>query len=162
MSGLAKYLFLILLQDHPKAISMKKIVVLLILLLTICGDGVCNHISFSASDIAGDGSRTVIDIPIDIVTIGGGKPRPRPRSLLPVIEAELDLSVNQLFLVFNETVGKVTVTVKNSIGQVVSSCSFDTSFESMVVIGVTDTPDSYTICIEGDQIEASGYYDIMD
>lgn len=134
---------------------MKKVFLLIVALLVL-GEGICIN-SFEVQ-----AGKTVREVRIEVLVIGGGKLRPRPRSLQPIVEAELDLMANQLFLEFNEAVGRVTISVKNSMGQVVSSYYCNTAIESLVVLGIVDTPDSYNICIEGDGIEASGYYDIMD
>lgn len=138
---------------------MKKIILLFIAVLCICGDGICNmNLSYA---IATQG-RTIREIRIDVLTIGGGKPRPRPRSAQQEIEAELDLTTNQLFLEFNESVGRVTIEVKNSTGQVINSYSCDTEMEPVVIMGISDYADSYTINIVGKEIEAIGFYDTFD
>lgn len=135
---------------------MKKVFLLFVALLVL-GEGIC---SINAS--ASQNGKSVREIRIEVLVIGGGKPRPRPRSLLPVIGAELDLMTNQLFLEFNEAVGRVTISVKSSMGQVVSSYSCDTKIEPFAIMGIPDYADSYTISIIGVEIEAFGYYEIYD
>lgn len=132
---------------------MKKVFLLIVALLVL-GEGICFN-SFEAQ-----AGKTVREVRIEVLVIGGGKPRPRPRSLQPIVEAELDLMANQLFLEFNEAVGRVTISVKNSIGQVVSSYTCNTARESIAILGIADIPDSYTVSIIGDEIEARGYFDI--
>ena len=69
-----------------------------------------------------------------------------------------ELNGNLLFINFYETVGKVTITVKNSYGQIVCSHPCDTTFEPVVIMNVPVDKDNYTINIIGDQIEAYGEY----
>lgn len=135
---------------------MKKVFLLIVALLVL-GEGICSINSSASQD-----GRTVREIRIEVLVIGGGKPRPRPRSLLPVVGAELDLMANQLFLEFNEAVGRVTISVNNSMGQVVSSYTCNTARESIAILGIADIPDSYTVSIIGDEIEARGYFEITD
>lgn len=93
------------------------------------------------------------------IVIGSGTPRPRPRSIISdPITAELD--GNMLFISFQESVGKVSIQVQNSFGQVVSSCSVDTTYEPMVMMNVPTNEDYYTIRIIGDQFEAYGEYNL--
>ena len=95
---------------------------------------------------------------IKIVVIGGGTPRPRPRSMIEPITAELD--GNMLFISFQESLGKVSIQVQNSFGQVVSSCSVDTTYEPMVMMNVPTNEDYYTIHIVGDLFETYGEYNL--
>lgn len=131
---------------------MKKVFILFAALLVL-GEGIC-----SINSSASQNGRTVREIRIEVLVIGGGKPRPRPRSLLPIIEAELDLMANQLFLAFNEAVGRVTISVKNSMGQVVTHYSCNTANEAYIVLDCPSNKDYYTISIIGDEIEAYGTF----
>lgn len=92
------------------------------------------------------------------IVIGSGTPRPRPKSISAPITAELD--GNMLFISFQESVGKVSIQVQNSFGQVVASCNVDTIYEPMVMLNVPTNEDYYTIHIVGDQFEAYGAYNL--
>lgn len=87
---------------------------------------------------------------------------PRPRTGVDLIDAQLDSFSNQLSINFNENVGRVTVDVTNSMGQVVSRYSCDTDMESMIFMSVPDAPDHYRINIVGSDIEAYGYFDLVE
>lgn len=107
------------------------------------------------------GRKTTREIQVDVVTIGLGESRPRPRSAQAIIEIELDELSNQLSIAFNEEFGPLTVFVKNSMGQVVSSYSCNTDMEPMVIMNVPGHEDFYTICILGANVEAYASYEIF-
>lgn len=134
---------------------MKKIIILSIAILFAWSEAICD-VNLSNATI--EDGRTTKDIRIDVLVIGGGKPRPRPRTLQAFIEAELDLSTNQLWIDFNEPIGKVAIEVKNSMGQTINSYSCNTTIESTVALIISDYPDYYCISINGEEIEAVGYY----
>lgn len=87
---------------------------------------------------------------------------PRPRTGVDLIDAQLDSFSNQLSINFNESVGRVTVDVTNSIGQVVSRYSCNTNMKSMINMNIPDAPDHYAINIVGSDIEAYGYFDLVE
>lgn len=128
---------------------MKKLLVLIIAALCCWTEGICNGPSRSETK----------DVYIQVTKIGGGL-NPHPRSVLPYIEAEVDAMAGQLVMYFNYELGKVTVNVKNSMGQVVSRYSCDTDMEPMAVIIIPTADDSYSVSITGENIEAYGNYDI--
>lgn len=110
--------------------------------------------SFAGQDSAAKDSMQ--EITIRVVTTGNDIPTPRPRSVQPIIAAALE--ENQLWIDFYESVGTVTITVKNSCGQVVCTYSCDTAYEPTVIMTVPTDADCYTFCIVGNQIEAYGEY----
>lgn len=136
---------------------MKKIFILLFVAFLTITDGFCN-ISFTTSNNRLS-NREVI---IRVLVIGGGKSRPRPRSAQAEIEAEIDLAACLLFVEFNDVVGRVTIQVKNSMGQIINSYTCDTKFESTAIIGISDSADNYSISIIGEDIEAYGDYEITE
>lgn len=111
-----------------------------------------------ASTNSNDALDTNKEVKIEVITIDGDNPRPRPRSERPIVTAEL--SGDQLMFDFDEKVGVVVITVKNSMGEVVGSCDGDTSCMPIIILDVpTDTSDYYSINIQGNNIEAIGEYD---
>lgn len=131
---------------------MKKIAIWGLLLCILCA-----FVPVSATCLTDDPD-TNQEIKITVIVIGGDTPRPRPRSGAPIITAEL--SGGQLSFAFNEQVGTVTVSVENSMGEIVSLGVCDTDNVPFFVLSVpVDTEDFYRISIIGDSIEAVGTYD---
>ena len=128
---------------------MKKIILSFIALLCFSTNGLC-EMSSSKSDMQ------EVKIKISDIAIS----HPRPRSELPIIEAQVDAMTGLLVMYFNYELGKVAVDVKNSMGQVVSHYSCNTDMEPMAVINVPAVADNYTIDISGPNVEADGYYTI--
>lgn len=126
---------------------MKNIIILMMALFA------CTQGLYAEQNYSGD---TRKEIAIRVVVIGSDIPRPRPRSVQPIIAAALE--ENQLWIDFYEPVGRVTITVKNSYGQIVSAYSCDTAYEPVVVLHVPTERDCYTFSIVGNQIEAYGEY----
>lgn len=126
---------------------MKKLLVLFIAAMCCLTEGICK----------GAPKDETRDIYIQIVKIGGGL-NPRPRSSQPFIEAEIDAMAGQLVMYFNYELGKVSINIKNSMGQVVSHYSCDTDTEPMVLMNVSSSADDYTIDISGTNVEAYGHY----
>ena len=122
---------------------MKRIILLMFLSFLACGELV------AANEISRE-------VKIKVVILGGDRPRPRSEQSWDIVAAELNGIL--LFINFYETVGKVTITVKNSYGQIVCSHPCDTTFEPVVIMNVPVDKDNYTINIIGDQIEAYGEY----
>jgi len=130
---------------------MKKLFILLALASAFCWEPF--HSSATAA---------TRDQKISIYIGTGGKPLPRPRSITQEsIDAMLDGETGLLYIAFNEQFGKVNISVKNSMGLTVGAYNCDTAVESMAVINVPTTEDSYTISILGNDVEAYGYYDIQ-
>lgn len=138
---------------------MKKIIFLLFAVFFVLFEGTysANAVLNSKND-----DPSIREIRINVFVISGGKPRPRPRSGIEIITAELDITAQQLFLEFNEAVGKVKIQVKNSMGQIVSVYSCDTEMEPIAIMSISNYADYYTISIIGEGIEAYGYYEISD
>lgn len=130
---------------------MKKLLVLIIAALCCWTEGMCEMSTSKGGTRAQEVKIYVSDITVS---------RPRPRSGLPIIEAEVDAMAGQLVMYFNYELGKVTVNVKNSMGQVVSRYCCDTDMEPMAVIIIPTADDSYSVSITGENIEAYGNYDI--
>ena len=122
-----------------------------ILMMALC---MCVLNSFAGQDSKTKDSMR--EISIRVVATGNDIPIPRPRSGQAIIAAVLD--ENQLWIDFYESVGKVTIAVKNSCGQVVCAYSCDTAYEPMVIMTVPTDADCYTLGIVGNQIEAYGEY----
>jgi len=77
------------------------------------------------------------EVKIKVVILGGDRPRPRSEQSWDIVAAELN--GNLLFINFYETVGKVTITVKNSYGQIV--CSHPLIFTSRLIsLAATSSP----------------------
>ena len=138
---------------------MKKALILLIALCCVLMEGA--YSANSALDMD-KGDPSIREIRINVLTISGGKPRPRPRSAQNIVTAELDITAQQVFLEFNETVGRVKIQVINSMGQIVSACSCNTEMEPIAIMDISNYADNYTISIIGEAIEAYGYYEISD
>lgn len=131
---------------------MKRTIFLFIAMLCLGIDGMCD---------ANAAGKTTREVSVDVLILGNGSPRPRPRSTQAIIEIELDELSNQLTVVFDEELGPLTIDVKNSMGQVVSSYSCNTDMEPMVIMNVPGHEDFYTICILGANVEAYASYEIF-
>lgn len=127
--------------------KMKNIVILMMAIITFA-QGLYAEQSYSAE--------TRREVAIKVVVIGSDIPRPRPRSLRPIITAALE--ENQLWIDFYEPLGDVTIVVKNSYGQIVCEYTCDTEYEPTVVLYVPTEMGYYSLDIVGDQIEAYGEY----
>lgn len=136
---------------------MKNIIIISLLFILCLGfEGICNTaVSCSQIPIARE-------IQILIITTGSGAPSPRPRSVVDIVEAQIDTFSNQRFISFSESVGCVTVDVTNSIGQVVMCYSCDTAMESVIYMSIPNAPGHYTITVDGNDFEAYGSYEIAD
>lgn len=127
--------------------KMKNILILMTAIMTF-SQGLYAEQSYSAE------SRR--EVAIKVVVIGSDIPRPRPRSLQPIITAALE--ENQLWIEFYEPVGDISIVVRNSYGQVVCAHSCDTAYEPTLVLNVPTETDLYTLDIVGEHIEAYGEY----
>lgn len=135
---------------------MKKFPILFFVAILFITDGVCN-INFASTRHPSNR-----DVYIKVLVIGGGKPRPRPRSNQLLIVAELDLMTKQLIIEFNENMGRVNIQVLNSLGQAINSYSCNTDVDPIAILGITDNADSYSISIIGEEVEAYGNYEITE
>lgn len=128
---------------------MKKLFILLACLVCFSSTGICSTTS------------TDRETKISVFVTRGGRPLPRPRSVTAeAIEASIDAEAALLYITFNESFGKVNITVKNSMGIAVSAYNCDSTTEPMVVMSVPVTEDSYSLSITGSAVEAYGYYTI--
>ena len=84
------------------------------------------------------------------------------RSLLPPVEASLELDMQSLEIVFNKSLGNVSIVIANDMGQTVGGATCNTSLESVKYISVPTDTGSYTIIISGNDYEGEGCYNIMD
>ena len=84
------------------------------------------------------------------------------RSLIPTVEATFHLDMQSVEVVFNETVGTVSIAIVNEIGQTVGVASCNTSFEGVKYVPVPTDAGDYTIYINGVDYEGDGSYTIAD
>lgn len=103
---------------------------------------------------------STVSIKINDIRRPAGSGTPTPRSVISLVDTWYDADMALLEISFNEEVGKVSIQVQNSFGQVVSSCSVDTTYEPMVMMNVPTNEDYYTIHIVGDIFEAYGAYNL--
>lgn len=131
---------------------MKKLLICIALLLCMGLDGFC------LETVATDPTLTETQIKIAVT---GGRPRPRPRSEdRDAIEVSVNKDLGLLYVLFDESFGVVSISVKNSMGITVASTQCDTSIETGTVLSVPTTADSYMFTLVGTDIEVVGYYDL--
>lgn len=131
---------------------MKKLLIGIALLLCMGLDGFC------LENVASDPTLTETQIRIALI---GGRPRPRPRSEdRDAIEVSVDKNMGFLYVLFDESFGVVSISVKNSMGITVASTQCDTSIETGAMLSVPTTADSYMLTIVGSDLEVVGYYDL--
>lgn len=95
------------------------------------------------------------------IAITGGRPRPRPRGEdRDAIEVSVDKNMGFLYVLFDESFGVVSISVKNSMGITVASTQCDTSIETSAMLSIPTTADSYMLTIVGNDLEVVGYYDL--
>lgn len=129
---------------------MKKLLIGVALLLCMGLDAFCGENLFM------DSTETHIRI-----AVTGGRPRPRPRSEdRDAIEVSVNKDLGLLYVLFDESFGVVSISVKNSMGITVASTQCDTSIETGTVLNVPTTADSYMFTLVGTDIEVVGYYDL--
>lgn len=129
---------------------MKKLLIGVALLLCMGLDGFCGENLFM------DSTETHIRI-----AVTGGRPRPRPRGEdRDAIEVSVDKNMGFLYVLFDESFGVVSISVKNSMGITVASTQCDTSIETSAMLSVPTTADSYMLTIVGNDLEVVGYYDL--
>ena len=84
------------------------------------------------------------------------------RSLLPTVEATFHYDMQYIEVVFNDTVGTVSIAIVNEMGQTVGVASCNTSSEAVKYVPVPTTAGDYTIYINGVDYEGDGSYTIAD
>ena len=84
------------------------------------------------------------------------------RSQFPTIEAQINTLSRLLSFTFNESVGTVTITVTNSLGETVASSQCNTTIQPFVQLFVPVADDTYYIYIGGNKISATGIYTIIN
>ena len=84
------------------------------------------------------------------------------RTLIPIIEAQINTLSRLLSFTFNEPVGIVVIAVANSMGETVASIQCNTSLEPFVQLSVPVDDDTYYIEINGNKISATGIYILIN
>ena len=84
------------------------------------------------------------------------------RSLLPTIEATFHYDMQSVEVVFNKTVGTVSIAIVNEMGQTVGVASCNTSYEGVKYVPAPTSAGDYTIYISGVDYEGDGCYTIAD
>lgn len=131
---------------------MKKLLIGIALLLCMGLDGFCS----AGTKIDDPKQETYIRI-----LITGDRPRPRPRGEdRDAIEVSVDKNMGFLYVLFDESFGVVSISVKNSMGITVASTQCDTSIETSAMLSIPTTADSYMLTIVGNDLEVVGYYDL--
>lgn len=97
--------------------------------------------------------RTEVNIKTD--TDGGGVSMPR----MPPVRCFADKDAGYVELHLSFRLGEVSITLTDSIGNVVDEIFIDTTIESFVTLLIPYIQDSYILRVEGHQYTGSGYID---